>query len=281
MKSLRELWDYGFKMFVTNMIEVVFGNIDSLTIGKLFTPAVLGVYYRAKSLNTFVVEYSASSVMNVYFRVASHYQDNLVELGKIYNRISSMLFLFTNFMIGFLFIYNSEIISIVFGEKWLPASYYFNFIVVSSLTLPVSYLTLNTLSGIGKSSLILRLKIITKSVYLLNFIIGFSYGIKGFMIGLIFVNFINLGFELWMLSKNLKFNFLDKVLNLISQIFIFLFIVLFVLYLKKVINFENNFISIIVGFLLFSSLFFSTAFIIKNEGMINVILEIKKIRIKK
>ncbi|MFZ4612528.1 MAG: lipopolysaccharide biosynthesis protein [Bacteroidia bacterium] len=280
LKSLKELWNYGFKMFITNMIEVVVGNIDSLTIGKLFAPSVLGVYYRAKSLNTFVVEYSASSIMNVYFRVASHYQDNLVELGKIYNRISSMLFFTTNFMVGFLFLTNKEIITLVFGSKWIDASYYFDFIVISSLTLPVSYLTLNTLSGIGKSGIMLRLKIITRTIYLFNFIIGFSFGIKGFMIGLVFVNFINFGIELWTLSRYLNFDFLNKILKLGLQLITFSLLVFISHYLKSVFHLENNSFNVLLGFVIYSILFFSSAFLQKNEGLGNIVLELKKIRNK-
>jgi O-antigen/teichoic acid export membrane protein len=262
------------------MIEVVVGNIDSLIIGKLFAPSVLGLYYRAKSLNNFVVEYSASSIMNVYFRVASHYQDNLAELCKIYNRISSMLFFITNFMVGFLFLTNKEIIIVVFGSKWIDASYYFDFIVISSLTIPVSHLILNTLSGIGKSGIMLRLKIITRTIYLSNFIIGFSFGIKGFMIGLVFVNFINFGIELWTLSRNLNFNFLSIIFKLGFQLITFLIVVFISYYIKSLFQIENNILKVILGFIIFSTLFLSFAFLQKNEGLGNIILELKKIRNK-
>ena len=280
LKSLKELWSHGFKMFITNMIEVVVGNIDSLIIGKLFAPSVLGLYYRAKSLNNFVVEYSASSIMNVYFRVASHYQDNLAELCKIYNRISSMLFFITNFMVGFLFLTNKEIIIVVFGPKWIDASYYFDFIVISSLTIPVSHLILNTLSGIGKSGIMLRLKIITRTIYLSNFIIGFSFGIKGFMIGLVFVNFINFVIELWTLSRNLNFNFLSIIFKLGFQLITFLIVVFISYYIKSLFQIENNILKVILGFIIFSTLFLSFAFLQKNEGLGNIILELKKIRNK-
>ncbi|MFN5793709.1 MAG: oligosaccharide flippase family protein, partial [Bacteroidota bacterium] len=114
LSSIKELWDYGFKMFLTGIIDVIMDNLDSLIIGKMFVSRTVGFFYRAKSLNAFVIDYSTAGIMNVYFRIASHYQDNIKALVEIYERLNSIMFFVTNYLVGILFLFNKEIIILVF-----------------------------------------------------------------------------------------------------------------------------------------------------------------------
>ena len=67
MKALIQLWTFGFHMFLTGIIDAIFSRLDVLIIGKLFTPATLGFYNRAKSLNQVMINYSAGSLIAVVF----------------------------------------------------------------------------------------------------------------------------------------------------------------------------------------------------------------------
>ena len=279
-QKLIELWDYGFKMFVTNIIEIIMSNLDSLAIGKLFSSSVLGMYYRAKSLNSFAIEYSAGSVMNVYFRIASHYQNQLDNLYLIYKKISSILLYFTCFVVGLLFVFSKDIILIVFGEKWLGAHYYFSFILISSITTPLSYLALNTLSGAGKSRLMLKLKIITKSILLVNLLFAFSFGIKGFMLGLIFATTINYFIESFALSYVISFNYLNSIFILFKQVLLSGAIVFITYFIYQYLMFLLPILRLSIGVFAYSLFFLFITFLFKIDGLTLIVEEIKKIRNK-
>ena len=82
-KALTQLWGFGFRMFLSGMIASVFERLDFLIIGKLFPPAILGYFQRAKSLNTMVVQYSSGSLMAVLFPVLSKVQNDLPRFQNI------------------------------------------------------------------------------------------------------------------------------------------------------------------------------------------------------
>jgi len=70
-KALKQLWGFGFHMFLVGVLNAVFSRLDYIVIGKLFTPTALGFYQRAKSLNMMLVQYSSGSLMTVMFPVLS------------------------------------------------------------------------------------------------------------------------------------------------------------------------------------------------------------------
>ena len=56
-KALRQLWGFGFRMFLSGLLEVIFRRLDIIIIGNLFAPAVFGFYDKAKRLNVIIINY--------------------------------------------------------------------------------------------------------------------------------------------------------------------------------------------------------------------------------
>lgn len=56
--QVKELWNFGWKMTLTTIINRVFRQLDTFIIGKLYSAASLGLFNRAKSLNNLVIECS-------------------------------------------------------------------------------------------------------------------------------------------------------------------------------------------------------------------------------
>ena len=56
LKALMQLWGYGFRMFLSGLLDAIFTRLDFLIIGKMFLPQTLGFFERAKSLNLMVVQ---------------------------------------------------------------------------------------------------------------------------------------------------------------------------------------------------------------------------------
>ena len=278
LSSIKELWDYGFKMFLTGIIDVIMDNLDSLIIGKMFVSRTVGFFYRAKSLNAFVIDYSTAGIMNVYFRIASHYQDNIKALVEIYERLNSIMFFVTNYLVGILFLFNKEIIILIFTEKWIEAHYYFDFIIISSIFLPIGYLTLSTISGSGNSNVVLKLKIITKSILFLNLIVGFSFGIKGFLIGLIISNTLNFFIELSFLRTLFKIDLVKNIRSLLKILIINLILILIFKFAFSKIVIDILFLKLLFGSMCYSILYIGLSFIFKDIGLSNILVELKKIR---
>lgn len=275
-KSIKELWSFGFRMFISGIIDTVFTNLDSMIIGKLFSPATLGYYFRARSLNNYVVQYSSKSIMSVMFPALSKVQHdpdvfrNIV--FKSYQLINFLAFLLT----GLFFVTGADLIILLFGPKWQPAIPMFNLIILTAYGYPLSSILVNVLSASGNSRAFLKLEIIKKTVYGLCLALGFVWGIKGFLICNIFA---------YALAVYINMVYAGRQMNIGTRPFLkisgqYFFISVFIatgLYLTKNLIIFSNFINILLYGISFVILyiFFTRAF--RTEGYIVFSLELKKL----
>ncbi|MEA3418934.1 MAG: lipopolysaccharide biosynthesis protein, partial [Campylobacterota bacterium] len=96
-KALIQLWGFGFRIFLSGLLEAIFSRLDYIVIGKLFAPATLGYFERAKSLNFMINQLSAGSLMAVLFPMLSVIQNDLPRFQnaviKAFGLISFVAFL--------------------------------------------------------------------------------------------------------------------------------------------------------------------------------------------
>jgi len=200
-RALRQLWVYGFRMFLSGFLEAIFSRLDALIIGKLFDAATLGLFQRAKSLNEFVIKYSSGSLMSVLFPVLSKIQRDLPKFQNIVLKSYGIIAFVTFLLLGLLYVLSQELIVLLYGERWLLSVEYFKILALSGFAYPLSALLVNVLSSRGNSKAFLRLEIYKKIIFSINFPIGFMWGIEGFLYGLAVASavavYVNICFVSW------------------------------------------------------------------------------------
>jgi len=184
-RALKQLWAFGFRMFLSGLLDTVFTRLDTIIIGKLFAPATLGFFNRAKSLDQMVIAYSSGSLMSVLFPLLTKVQRDLARFQNIIKKSLGIIVFVTFFLLGGLYLTSYELVIMLFGEKWLPTVGYFQILVLSGFAYPVSALLVNVLSSRGNSKAFLRLEIYKKIVTAINLAVAFHWGIEGYLYGLI------------------------------------------------------------------------------------------------
>lgn len=190
-KALRQLWGYGFRMFLSGLLDKIYSQIDTIIIGKQFQPAILGYFNRAKSLNKMIITYSSSSLVSVLFPILSKVQNDLPRFINIVIKSFGIINFITFMLIGGMYVISHEIILLLYGEKWLQSVYYFKLLILSGFAYPISALLVNVLSSRGNSKAFLRLEIYKKLIGTISLIVLCYYGIKMFLYALIIQEFIN------------------------------------------------------------------------------------------
>ncbi len=184
--AIKELWSYSFNLFVSGIIDTLYGQIDSVVIARMFSANDLGLYSRAKSLSQFVIKYSSESVGSITFpaMAAIHDQrERLLELGLK----AEILVAFLSFgLLGWLFVSAESLIVTLLGVKWLPSVDILRLLCLSGFSYPISAATLSMLKASGDSRSFLRVEVWKKLVGLTCLTVGFLFGLKGFLISLIF-----------------------------------------------------------------------------------------------
>ena len=279
-KALTQLWAFGFRMFLSGMLDSIFTRLDFLIIGKLFTPSTLGYLQRAKSLNNMVVQYSSGSIMTVLFPVLSKVKNDLLRFQNIILKTLGIICFVIFLLLGGLYLVSEELIVLLFTDKWLPSVILFKILVLSGFGHPIGALLVNILKSRGDSKGFLRLEIYKKIIMSLNFIVLYYAGINAYLYGLIITSTLGVLLNILFAAREIKLPFYLFVVPIIVQAIIATFSV--IITLLSVANIEvNNLIFII---LIKGSVFFALYILINyllNTSSFSIVVEQVKPFIRK
>ncbi len=197
-KALKQLWGFGFNMFLSGFINNIYERLDILIIGKISPVATLGYYQRAKSLESMVISYSSGTLASILFPLLSKIQNDLARYQSVIKKLFQILVFVTFMLLGNLYLSSYELILLLFTKKWLPCLEYYQIMIFAGFVVPLSSLLCDVLSSRGNSKEFLRLEIYKKIICSLAFIALFYFGLKGFLFASLFTGFtallLNIGF---------------------------------------------------------------------------------------
>lgn len=272
-KALTQLWGFGFRMFLSGMLDSIFKQLDYLIIGKLFPPAMLGYYQRAKSLNQMAVRYSSGSIMSVLFPVLSKVQNDLPRFQNIILRSLGIITFIVFLLLGGLYLISEELIVLLFSNKWLPSVDFFKILVLSGFSLPIGALLVNVLSSRGNSKAFLRLEIYKKAIISINFFVLYFLGIDSFLYGLIAVSIFTVLLNIFFASREISLPFHLFVKPIITQMCISIVAVFVTMFIIQNIEFIDI-IALVIKGALFTFLYVLFNYILKTSSFEYVLEQI-------
>ena len=276
LKALMQLWGFGFRMFLSGLIETVFIRLDIIIIGKLFTPVTLGFYDQAKRLNEMIIQFSAGSIMAVLFPVLSKVQKDLVRFQRIVIKVLGIICLIVFFLLGIMYLISEELIVLLFTEKWLPSVAYFKILILSGFAYPVSALLVNILSSRGKSKAYFRLEIYKKLLFGINLYVGFLWGIEGYLYGLVIVSILGVSLNILFASREIKLPFFMFVKPIFIQMTISIISVWLVMLFVDEMR-MYGILLLIMKSIIFTVLYFGINLFLQTSSYVNFSEEVVKV----
>lgn len=189
--SLKGMYNFGYKLFLSGVLDTVFQNLYVIVIAKVFSAPVAGLYFFANKIKELIVQQLVRSIQAVTYPALASVQNDDARLKLGYKKIvvlmTMMLFpgiLFTAALAG-------PIFDILLPEKWAPAVPYFQLLCIVSVMLPLHSVNLNILKVKGRSDLFLYLEIVKKSINGLVLLATFRYGVYAIIFGQIATSAIN------------------------------------------------------------------------------------------
>lgn len=163
--SFKELFRYGWKIFVTSIITVIYDEINPLIVGLRFSAVDLSFYSKGKNFPSILNSTIGSTLSTVLFPVISKVQDDISSVLSITRRyIKVASFLIFPIMCGF-FAISENFVLILLTEKWLQVVPYIQIFCVSYMFDIIQIGNLQTIKAIGRSDIALILEVIKKSMY--------------------------------------------------------------------------------------------------------------------
>lgn len=255
LKAIKDLWSYSFNLFISGIIDTTYNQLDSIIIARAFSAFDLGLYTRAKSLNGFVIKYSSESLNSVTFPAMAAIKDDknkMLELGMK----AETLIAFVSFgLLGWLYVAAEPLILTLLGQKWESSISIFKILCLSGFIYPLSAATLSMLKAAGFTGEFLKVEILKKIIGLIGLGIGFLFGLKGFLISLIFSGAICLWLNMFFTGRAIGISVKHQALPLLPYMAIASILALIISSLDIRTGFES------INFLILTALFFLTYFV--------------------
>ena len=190
-QSLRQMFGFGSWMLFSGILNQVFENIYFPVIGKLFSAADLGLFTRARSMQSLPSQTLSTVVGRVTFPVFSKSQGDPARLKRgLKKALTGIVLLNFPVMVG-LAATAHPVVIVILGQKWEGCITFLQLFCAEGLLFPLHVMNLNVLTSLGRSDLFLRLEIIKKALTVVNILLTWRWGVLGIIYGMIVLSIIS------------------------------------------------------------------------------------------
>lgn len=213
--SFKELFSFGFYMFLTNLLNQFGTQIQGLLIGKFYNASTMGYYSKAHGLER-LASTSISSVMTqVTYPLYAEAQDNKVQLANMIRRITMTLSYLTFPLMFILLLCAKPIFVLLYSDRWLHSVPYFQVLCLAGLAFCLQSVNNQSVAAVGKSRAMFIWTVIKRAVGIGFMIVGLVFwGMKGLLVGVVlnswFSYFVNIG----LVSKYVGYKWSDQLLSI-------------------------------------------------------------------
>lgn len=214
-KSFRELFSFGFYMFLTHLFNQFGQQIQGLLIGKFYNPATMGYYSKAHGTEK-LASTSIGSVMNqVTYPLYAEAQDDKMQLANMIKRISMTLSYITWPLMFILLLCAKPIFVLLYSDRWLPSVPYFQVLCISGLAYCLQSVNNQSIAAVGKSRAMFTWTIIKRLVGIVGIVGGLAFfGMKGLLAGVVFGTWFAYFVNIALVSKHIGYKWTDQLLNI-------------------------------------------------------------------
>lgn len=182
-QSLDRMYNFGYKLFLSGVLNTIFENIYVIVIAKIFSASTAGLYFFANKLKNIVISQVVSSIQNVTYPALSSMQADDKGLKAGYRKVIQVTTFILFPAILFMAALAEPLFNVLLSEKWLLAVSYLQLMCIAGIMYPLHSINLNILMVKGRSDLFLYLEIIKKIMVMVILVISFRYGVIGILIG--------------------------------------------------------------------------------------------------
>ena len=183
LKRLKDMWSFGWRIFMAAFINQLFTDLRTILIGKFYTKQELAFYNQGNSYPHMIVDNVNSSINSVLFPAIAKIQDDIPAVKNFLRRsIKTGSFFMFPCILAFAAM-AEPLVRLVLTEKWLPSVPFIQVICLSLCLAPISTPSQQAIKAIGRSDITMKQELIKKSVFLLIIIISVFISVWAVVIG--------------------------------------------------------------------------------------------------
>ncbi|EMR11904.1 capsular polysaccharide repeat unit transporter [Methylophaga lonarensis MPL] len=267
LESLSSMYNFGYKLFLAGLLDIVFRNLYVIVIAKLFTASHAGLYYFADRIREIVIYQLVTSIQQVTFPALASFQDDNDRLKDGYRNVI-LVTTFVLFPVIILMAVMAEpLFHLLLHEKWWPAATYLELMCMASLLIPLHAINLNILQVKGRSDLSLLVELTKKLLQTIILVFSINFGIIGILYGQIISSSISFLINGYFSKRLIGYSILNQVKDFMPNMILSLVIGLFIIFLQKIFAW-NELVTVLALVPFGAALYIWASIILKLKGMV-------------
>ena len=175
---LKRSFEFGGYLLLSGLLEVAYGRLYALFIGKMYGAADLGQYNRASATQSMPSGMLIGLVGRVAFPVFSTLQDDKSRLrAGLRKAVLGLMAINIPVMLGLLAVAEPLVLTL-FGDIWRPSVPLLRILCLVGLVWPLHVINLSVLLAQGHGHLFFRIEIAKKSFGTLAFLTAVPFGLE-------------------------------------------------------------------------------------------------------
>jgi len=157
-----KLFNFGYKLLLSALLDTGYNNLANLLIGKFFTPATLGFYNRGEQFPKLIVANVNESINAVLFPALANVQDDIEQFRQKMRKCVKISCFAIFPLMAILASSATPTVEFVLGEKWLPCVIFLQISCFIFALWPLHTTNLTAINSLGRSDIFLKLEIVKK-----------------------------------------------------------------------------------------------------------------------
>ena len=214
-QSFKELFGFGFYIFLSHLVTRASTSIQGLMIGKFYNAAALGYYSKAEGTEGMASKSISNVLDQVTYPLYAEVQDDLAAMRNMVKRLTMTISYVMFPMLFLLILVAKPLFILLYTEKWLPCVPFFQVLCLAGLGQCLQSVNFQTISAIGKSKVTFVWTFVKRGVTIGLMVGGLAlWGMKGLLIGVVINNWFAYMVNVGLVSKYIGYKWWRQLLDL-------------------------------------------------------------------
>ncbi|MDO5295690.1 MAG: lipopolysaccharide biosynthesis protein [bacterium] len=210
-QRLRQLFSYGWKLLVSEILYKGYTQFVSLAIGKKLPQADLAIYNRSLQLTMGASLTVNTSIDHVLFPAIASVQNDIERVRAMTKgEIRTGFYVMAPLMIG-IFVSCEPLVRVVLSADWLPCVPYIRIFCIMNMFDPIHTANLNAMKSLGRSDLFLKLEIIKTLTGMAALALTIPWGLHMVAGGVLLTSFLAQIYNSFPNRKLIRYPYLEQL----------------------------------------------------------------------
>ena len=265
-KSFKELFSFGFYVFLSNIVNQLGNSLQTLLFGRLYNATLLGYYSKANRTEMFASQSISDVLLQVTYPLYSELQNEKERMVSAISRITTTVAYVTFPLMSLLILLAKPIFLLLYSDRWLQSVPYFQVLCLAGFVIGLQAVNFQPIAAIGKSKLMFKWTVIKRVVGTALMVGGLVlWGVNGLLAGVVVYNYFIYVVNAVLVSKHIGYGLRRQLKDLLPVILLTIISFGTAFILSYFLNF-GLYVDALVEFVAFAMMYMGVSVLFKMDS---------------